>query len=243
MKYKHKKSISKTILSLGSCVFLFACQAHTGDSSALKSNTSRIDSALQRAANSAAITGDRQQSLAYLEKIYKRNSSDINAVISYVTALREADYLNQANLVLTPFANDPKSPSAAKTEYAALQLALGNYDLAEQYAKKAVIQNEKDARAFHYLGIALDAREMHVEAERAFRKALDHWQGNPTSIMNNLALNLASQGFFQEAVEILRKAQAISPGKLEIERNLRIVTALQQSEGGNTPKPRGKPSN
>jgi len=82
---------------------------------------------------------------------------------------------------------------------------------------------------------------MHEEAERAFRKALDLWEGDPTSIMNNLALNLASQGHLDEAAEILQKARDVSPNRTEIERNLRIVTALQQSNGIPVPKPKKKP--
>ena len=88
----------------------------------------------------------------------------------------------------------------------------------------------------------MDAQGKHPEAERAFRKALDYWQGDPTTVMNNLALNLASQEFLDEAIEILNKAKAISPDRIEVERNLRIVMALQQSSGHRSaPKPKKKP--
>ena len=103
------------------------------------------------------------------------------------------------------------------------------------------MQDSNDARAYHYLGIALDAQGKHPEAEKAFRKGLDMWQGDPTPIMNNLALNLSSQGYLDEASEILEKARAVSPNRLEVERNLRIITALRQSENPTTPKPRKKP--
>lgn len=233
----------KTMMTVAACALLTACQT-AGTANNPNSSYqygSKIDSALQRAASNAAASGHSKQSLAYLEKIYKRNSSDPQAAIEYAAGLREADYLQQANMVLTPFADDSKATGDVKREYAALQLALGNYDLSEQYAQQAILMNEEDALAYQYLGISLDAREMHEEAERAFRKGLDHWKGDPTNIMNNLALNLASQGFFQEAIEILRKAQSVSPHRIEIERNLRIVTALQQSEGGWVPKPKSRP--
>ena len=109
-----------------------------------------------------------------------------------------------------------------------IALGLGNYDLAEKYAKEAVIQDPTDHFAFQNLGIALDAKEMHPEAERAFRKALENWEGDPTTIMNNLALNLATQGFIDEAIEILEKAKALSPDRIEIERNLRIIRTLNE---------------
>lgn len=236
------KTILKTTVTFSACVVLAACQT-TGTTPAGKdaSNNAAIDSALNRAAASAAASGEKGQSLAYLEKIYKRNSEDPVAAINYAAALRDAEYLNQASMVLAPFANDKKGPAAAKTEYAAIQLALGNNKPAEQYAQKAVLQDEGDYRAFHYLGIALDAQGMHKEAERAFRKALDMWEGDPIPVMNNLALNLAAQEQLDEATTILEKAQAMAPDRVEIERNLRIVRTLQQSTR-HAPKPPIKPA-
>ena len=235
------KKLYKALLCLSATGLLAACQT----SQAIEdqnSRASKIDSALQRAAYEANSHGGSAESIGYLEKIYKRNSTDVSAALNYAMALRENDYLNRASIVLAPFANDPESPAAVKTEYAAIQLAQGNHVAAEKYAQKAILQNEADFRAYHYLGIALDAQAMHKEAERAFRKGLDHWQGDPTTIMNNLALNLASQSFLEEAIEILQKAQAVAPHRMEIERNLRIVTALQESNSGyRAPKPRSKP--
>ena len=46
--------------------------------------------------------------------------------------------------------------------------------------------------------------------------------------MNNLALNLATQGFVDEAIEILERAQKISPDRIELERNLRIIRTLNE---------------
>ncbi|MCC7304785.1 MAG: tetratricopeptide repeat protein [Alphaproteobacteria bacterium] len=181
------------------------------------------------------------QSLGSLEKAYARNSADPDLATQYAMALREADYAGRAATVLEPFANDSKSPASAKREYAAIQLALGNDEEAEKYAQKAVLQDPADGKAYHYLGIALDAQGKHPEAERAFRKGLDLWQGDPVAIMNNLALNLSAQGYLDEAAEILEKAKAIAPDRIEVERNLRIVTALRQSENPTTPKPKKRP--
>ncbi len=46
--------------------------------------------------------------------------------------------------------------------------------------------------------------------------------------MNNLALNLATQGFIDEAIEVLERAKALSPDRIEIERNLRIIRTLNE---------------
>ena len=230
--------INKKILLLG-CVFaLGACQT-TGTTP--DNRSAKIDNAMQRAALNANRSGNAGKSLTVLESIYKRKSNDEQAAIDYAAALRRNDYINRASIIMEPFATDANASSASKTEFAAIMLAKGDYKLAESYAQQAIRIDDSNAEAFHYLGVSLDAQSEHEKAERAFRKALDLWEGDPTSIMNNLALNLASQGHLDEAAEILQKAREVSPNRMEIERNLRIVTALQQSNGIPVPKPKKKP--
>lgn len=220
---------------------LSACQT-TGQtsSSPQAERAGKIEAAIEKAEKNPR-KDLRRYSLNQLEEAYKKDSKNPQAAADYAAKLRESDRLEQAEMILSPFANDTKSPSYTKTEYAAIQLALGNNTGAEEYGKKAVLQDPEDARAYHYLGVALDSRGSHKEAERAFRKALDYWQGDPVPIMNNLALNLAAQEQVEEALEILQKAKELAPDRLEVERNLRIVRALKQSNGYEPPKPPAKP--
>ena len=233
------KKLLKSSTSLIAVLLLAACQTTgtPGEIGARETRASQIDAAMERASARAGTSG----SLASLERKYKRNPEDELAAASYAAALRKADQLERASAVLGPFAKDKTSSAASKSEYAAIQLAKGNFGSAEKYAKDAVTQDDKYAKAYHNLGIALDAQEEHKKAERAYRKGLELWDGDPTSIMNNLALNLTAQNYLDEAAEILRKAKALSPDTIEIERNLRIVTALQQSHGAPAPKPPAKP--
>lgn len=181
-------------------------------------------------------------SLNTAEKMYNKDPKNPENALKYAAALRENDFANRAAGILQPFANEAKSAPGVKTEFAAIQLAQGNNETAERYAQKAVLQNAEDARAFHFLGISLDAQGKHPEAERAFRKALELWKGDSTPVMNNLALNLSTQGELDEATEILETAKKQSPNRVEIERNLRIVKALRQSAEPTTPKPGKKPA-
>ena len=166
--------------------------------------------------------------LATAEKRYKQKPSDPKAAMDYAKSLRHADFANQASTILMPFAREKETIPGMKSEMAAIELALGNFDSAEEFGKQAVRQDPTDYLAYQNLGIALDAKQMHPEAERAFRKALENWQGDPTIIMNNLALNLASQNFVDEAIEILEKAKTLSPDRIELERNLRIVRTMKE---------------
>jgi len=220
-----------TLMALlaGSSLILASCQT----SGTATTATSQVDQALERAANESRSNG--QESLPLLEKMYKRNPDDTDIAVRYSRALREANRLSRASIVIAPFARNERKPSApAKTEFAAIQVALGNYEVAQEFASKAVAMDAGNYQAYHILGIALDAQGEHKPAEAAFRQGLDIWQGNPTPILNNLGLNLASQGFLDEAAEVLRKALETSPNRTEVERNLRIVSALRES-GGRAP--------
>lgn len=221
-----------------SCLTLGACQT-TGDTAAANGRSDQIDSVLERAAGEASARGHNEQSLALLENRYKRNSDNEAIAIEYAGALRDMQYLNRASTVISPFARSENGSIGAKNEFAAVQLALGNYTVAEDFSKQVIIKDEQNYTAFQQLGVALDAQGMHEEGERAYRKALEYWQGDPTPIMNNLALNLATQGYTDEAVEILQKAKSIAPHRQDIERNLRIVTTLK--EGTPQKKHRPKP--
>lgn len=254
-----KNTGSRFLLLSSACLMLGACGTTGSTNGQMAGDSDRINSALNRAATSAHNSGEDSQSIAILEKLYNRNPKDEGLALRYASALRDSEYYNRALLVLAPFANDDNSAAAVKSEFASIQLALGNYPQAEQFAQKAIVQDEKNAQAYQALGIALDAQSMYPEAERAYRKSLDNWTGDPTPIINNLALNLASQEYLDEAIELLKKAQAVSPDRPEIERNLRIIQALLETKqmssspresdrlkakaaAGDAPKPDKKPS-
>ncbi|MGH1402909.1 MAG: tetratricopeptide repeat protein [Alphaproteobacteria bacterium] len=208
-----------------------ACQTTGTDApetSAAQNKAQRIDAAIEKTAIRASKNGSVSANLLAVEKKYKRNASDPDAALAYAQSLRQANHLNRADIVLEPFTRDDTVYAGVNTEMSMIKLAMGDYDMAEKFAKDAILQDAADYEAYQNLGISLDAKEMHPEAERAFRKGLEHWQGDPTTIMNNLALNLATQGFIDEAVEVLERAKALSPNRIELERNLRIIRTLNE---------------
>lgn len=215
------------LLSASLVLPLAACQTTSGQTMA-QERSDKIGAALEQAAEQASGSGNTAESLALLERSYKRDSGNMGLATRYAHALRLAGRETRATLVLAPFVGeDGKGDAAAHAEYAASMAAMGTYDQAETHARQAVTAEPQNAQAYHILGIALDAQGHHKEAEEAFRKALEFWQGDPGPVLNNLGLNLATQGFLDEAVDTLRKAAATSPNRTEIERNLRIVSALQ----------------
>ena len=233
--------ISKHLgLCLGTALLLSACGTTHNRGTPIDDNfdhMSRLDRAFQR--GNASDRNASLRALLKLEAKHLADKTDIDAALRYAQTLRDVGQLNKAKDVLRLFLKPAEGTPDVDilVEYAGLHVDMGAYEDARTYAKQAIALDETNAPAYHYLGITYDAEEEYEDAEKAFRKALEHWQGNPTPIMNTLALNLAAQEYFDESFSILERAKNISPNKIEIERNLRIVRALQQTEAGFIAKP------
>lgn len=196
--------------------------------------TKSIDKSTERMLAEAEMAGDSQTILAVLKDIHMKNRNDPIVATRYGRALREDDQINAASRILEPYTKGKNVSDAALTEMAMTQLALGNFDAAENYGKKAVELNDNNGRAYLALGTALDAQKQHQSAEIAFRKGLDNWKGDSTPILNNLALNLASQGHLEEALSLINKALEMAPGRMDLERNRRIIATLLETTNGNS---------
>lgn len=208
-------------LSVATALLLTACAGgtqpvDTGDP------TTKVSHAISEASRQAGASADLSG-----ESAYKSASTPENA-LRYAGQLRKAGDYTKAAAVLSPFVNTPGADSDIKREYAALQLELGNYGSAIKYAQEAVNLTPDDATAYQFLGIAQDAQGDHVAAEKSFRQALSMWKGDKIPVMNNLALSLANQNKIDESVALLRQAKAMDPSRSEIERNLRIISTLNE---------------
>lgn len=230
------KPLCTAAVLIAALPFLAGCETVGGQPGASGNQTMQADKdAIDRALAKAA-AGDslqsRNDSLFVVERAYKRNPDDLKTSINYARALRQEGLGQRALLILKPHLADNPDDAEALTEFAAINLSLGRYQEAESAARKAVVEDPEMHRAYHVLGVSLDAQGFHKQAETAFRRGLEHWEGDPVPILNNLALSLAAQGYLDESLSILRRASASAPNRSEIERNLRIITALHQNMQG-----------
>lgn len=214
--------VSTSVLALTACA--------TSDNANLsnREGANRVDSILERAARDARASGNTIETISILEQVHARKPDDAAVATSLGQALREDEQLNRARQVLLPFTEGKKPYPDAVIELAMVQLALGQYKEAELTSRRAVELDPESGRGYLALGTALDAQNYHEQAEVAFRRGIDKWKGDPAPIMNNLALNLASQNKLDQAIDMLKKAKEISPNRVELERNLRIVTTLRE---------------
>ena len=186
--------------------------------------------------------------LGSLEAAYKRNPTDDNAAVRYAAGLENAGRTRRAIMVLTPFVDNGAASGNAPllTRYAAAQAAIGDNNAAADAAREALAADPDDGEASYILGRTLEVAGDHLNAEVAFRQALAHWQGNQAPVLNDLGLNLASQGLLDESIATLQQAAQLSPDQPDYQRNLRIVQALKSQPGTHgtklVPPPPPKPA-
>ncbi len=228
-----------SIFVLSGCAATTQTTKPVSDTMKPKFETSAVDKAMESALQKAEAAGNTPEVLSLLSQIYNRSPEDPKLAARYAAALRDDDQIKKAIEILTPFSSGKKKDLDAITENAMAHLSLGDFKTAEKMALEAIEMDEDNARAYLALGTAQDAQGNHQDAEISFREGIKHWKGNPAPILNNLALNLASQGHLEESLSLIKKAQKEAPNNIELERNKRIISTLLETSG-TRPPPRVK---
>lgn len=190
-------------------------------------STSLSAQAAPQVTDKGILYGEKRESFSTVERLYNAHPNDELVAARYAKALRESGDIKKAKSILDKITKNG-APTLAFTESAALYLETGNFAGAENAARKGIKADNENYRAWHILGIALDAQQKHPEAQTAFEKALSMWKGDTVPVMNNLALNLAAQGKTDKALEMLYAAKKKDPSRVEIERNIRIIRTLNE---------------
>jgi len=221
----------KILVSTALCsLMLFGCQ---GESAQKLRYQQALESRQQITQSNAG------EAVQLYERLYARNSGDVGITVKYAEALRKAGMPQQALTVLSPLAESQmKAKPAILVEYAAANIAVGRFMHAQHALDKLYGLDKKNAadkedympQALNLNGLVLSASGHHGEAEEKYRQALVSWLGNPSVVMNNLALSLAQQGKFDEALDFLEQAQRHStPDQQEMhDQNLVLVEKLQK---------------
>jgi Flp pilus assembly protein TadD len=187
--------------------------------------------------NADILYGETRDNLNTIEAQYQNKKDNKMIAARYGKALREAGKMKEAKEVLLPLSDDKAVGTLVSSELSTIYFAEGNFSKAESFARKSIKKDNANYRAWRNLGNALDAQEKYVEGETAFKKSLDLWTGkDKVPVMNNLALNLAAQGYTDRALTLLYEAQKMSPDRIEIERNIRIIRTLSEPPEFNKPK-------
>ncbi len=220
-------------LLVSASLLLGACQNMHGNTPTAfnGSNASRVDRAISSAARDAASVGQLRQSLAFYEKLYRKDPGNETFAIDYARALRKTGRVEDAKLVVGANARKDKASEPLLTEYAYVLIAAGEYDKALGIAQRAVTKSSKSARAHHALALALSGLGKHEDAEGQFRAALNLWPEDvdQTAVINNLAVSLAAQGKITQAQETMGMATGEALTNPTYQNNRVLLDGFQQS--------------
>ncbi len=176
------------------------------------------------------------------------DSDDIESVVKQSSSLRKEKKYQEALEVLRPVANNPdaRPDQSFYMEISWVYKMLGDTDKAEEYIQKAIKAGNTNPDAYFMLGNIMDEKKQPELAGQAYQKSLDLLPEHSShfdkqEIVNALALALTAQNKYDEAANLLHDAKDEFPDDQSIERNIRIITALQQSNGIPAPKPSSKP--
>jgi Flp pilus assembly protein TadD len=191
-----------------------------------------------KAAEDALASGNTKDALELFRVVHEKKPKNAKITLRYAQLLRRNGNPKAAAAILSRHTVDmmgnPKTGAspAMLVELAAADIALGDFNGGEK-ALNAVLEDQKASalhtEAYNMMGVVLDAKGQHKDAEDMYHQALAGWKGNPASVMNNLALSLANQGLFDQSLTTLRKALVIAPDKQEVARNIQIVSDLRDN--------------
>ncbi len=200
----------------------------------------RLDSAAKQAARDGNIT----EAFHHYQKLYQNDARNPDTALAFAQVLRQMDNPDRAIIVLAPYIDIKEKKDGTYItaenpdillEYAASTLAVGRYERAEMLLQELLRTPEGmelAPQAHNLIGISLDARGMHEQAEPYYRESIEIWVGNAVNPMNNLGLNLAHQGYFDEALTTLRQALVLEPSNQKVAANIDLVSDLKSSVSG-----------
>ncbi len=176
-----------------------------------------------------------KEAMALYERLYARNSGEQKIAVKYAEALRKAGHPKQAVTILSPLASRKINvDTEVLLEYATVNIELGHF-LHASHAIERIIESKNPKNkiylpeAHNLRGVVLSASGKYEEAEISYREALSSWIGDPSLVMNNLALSLAEQGHFDKSIEMLRQASGLSTESKTFEKNIEFVEALRNT--------------
>lgn len=232
-------SKNKTLLAipLVSIIALTGCQTNGSKSlGSFRDSLSGVYSSektdrMNTTAKDAIKNGHANEAILFYEKLYLQDSQNAEVALNYAQSLRKVNKHPRALMVLSPFLSAEHPEILMVLEYTSISLEMGQYEKAQATAQ--TILDDSKASDFHpqahnLMGISQDAQGHYKSAEQHYRQAMENWTGpKAVNVMNNLALSLAHQGYFDDSLTTLRQARLLNPNKEELARNIEIISAIR----------------
>lgn len=181
---------------------------------------------LTRIGDTALRSGETETAVGLFQQATLTDSRNVTAALGLGDALlaagRNLDASRAFERALTIQPNLP----AASYGYARSMIAIQRPEVAVEHLRKLVAHNPSSVEALNALGVAQDLLGDHEAASGTYRLALSMVPAS-ASVRNNLALSLALQERFADAVDLLRPLAEGPEATRRGRQNLALVYGLQ----------------
>ena len=181
---------------------------------------------LTRIGDTALRSGEIETAVGLFEQATLTDGRNVTAALGLGDALLAAGRdLDASRAFERALAIQPNLP-AATYGYARSMIAIQRPEVAVEHLSRLVTQNPSSIEALNALGVAQDLLGDHAAATATYRQALGVVPASP-SVRNNLALSLALQEKFVDAVDLLRPLAQGPEATRRARQNLALVYGLQ----------------
>ncbi len=178
-----------SIFSFAAALLLAGCATHQVDRVQLQSQIDALDRSV--------ISGERDPTVALngYKALAKQYPKEPLAVAGYAEALRRNGQAREAADVLRPMVKGQTPAAIPQPVFLAyMRLLLGQGYFADVQSRiesrlsyGTVADKSARAEMYNLMGVALAGQNKRVEAEKAFKQALDGWSGRPGVVEQNLS--------------------------------------------------------
>lgn len=181
---------------------------------------------LSRIADTALRSGDSETAVGLFQEATLTDSGSLPAALGLGEALLVVGRdLEATRAFERAMQIEPKSPDA-RYGYARAMIGINRPEVAAEQLRAIVAASPTNVAAINALGVAQDLLGDHAAAEATYRQALAVMPG-AESVRNNLALSLALQDRFGEALDLLRPVAEGPNATRRSRQNLALVYGLK----------------
>lgn len=190
-----------------------------------------LEPTLMLSAAAAEASMDYEAAAAHYRTLLSRDPENRDLALRLARVLRYAGQNEQAIALLTPLATSDGAPPAVLLEMGKAHLAADHLNLALRFLRAARDAAPGDWRTHSALGIALDYKLDHADAQQSYLDALGLAPNQP-EVLNNLGLSQAQAGDLAGAVDTLRRAADQPTASPQVRQNLALLLALSGDAEG-----------
>lgn len=185
-----------------------------------------VEPTLMLSAATAEANLEYEAAASHYRNLLTRNPGDRDLSLRLARVLRYSGQSDQAISLLTPLADESGEGSAdILLELGKAHLAADHLNLALRFLRAARDTAPGNWEAYAALGVALDYKLDHADAQQNYLEALGLVPDSPV-ILNNLGLSQALAGDLSGAIETLRRAADQPTASPQVRQNLALLMAL-----------------